>query len=61
LQERFRYDQLDELELAQSRPEEGADISVVQDLLGFLSRREEEVLLLSLEAMKYDFARLSRR
>ena len=40
-------------ELAGSWPEEVADVSVVRDLLGLLSRREEEVLLLRLEAMKY--------
>ena len=53
LQERFRFDQLDELELARSLPDEVVDISSIQRLLGLLSRREEEALLLRLEAMKY--------
>jgi RNA polymerase sigma factor (sigma-70 family) len=53
LQERFRFDQLDDLELARSWPEEVADVSVIRNLLCLLSHREEEVLLLRLEAMKY--------
>ena len=53
LQERFRFDQLDELDLVRERPEELADVSIIQNLLYLLSRREEEVLLLRLEAMKY--------
>jgi RNA polymerase sigma-70 factor (ECF subfamily) len=53
LQERFRLGQLDDLEIAQVWPEDAAEASAVQALLGLLSRREEEVLLLRLEAMKY--------
>jgi RNA polymerase sigma-70 factor (ECF subfamily) len=53
LQERFRFEQLDDLEIAHVWPEEVADLSTVQTLLSLLSRREEEVLLLRLEAMKY--------
>jgi RNA polymerase sigma-70 factor (ECF subfamily) len=53
LQERFQYEQLDELEVAQRFPGEGVGLSPIQDLLCLLSRREEEVLLLRLEAMKY--------
>jgi len=53
LQERLRFEQLDELELARNWPEEIADVSAIQSLLCLLSRREEEVLLLRLEAMKY--------
>jgi RNA polymerase sigma factor (sigma-70 family) len=53
LQDQFRFDQLDELELAGSSPDQFVDVSSIQDLLGRLSRREEEVLLLRLEAMKY--------
>jgi RNA polymerase sigma-70 factor (ECF subfamily) len=53
LQERFRYEQLDELEIAQVWPEDAADAFTVHSLLGLLSRREEEVLLLRLESMKY--------
>jgi RNA polymerase sigma-70 factor (ECF subfamily) len=53
LEERLRYDQLDELELPQPEHEEVIDVSAVQSLLCLLSRREEEVLLLRLEAMKY--------
>jgi len=53
LQERFRYEQLGELEIAQSWSEETVGLSAIQDFLRLLSRREEEVLLLRLEAMKY--------
>ena len=53
LQERFRYEQLGDLEIAQVWPEDVADASTVHSLLSLLSRREEEVLLLRLEAMKY--------
>jgi RNA polymerase sigma factor (sigma-70 family) len=53
LQERFRYEQLDDLEIAQVWPEDVADASTVHALLSLLSQREEEVLLLRLEAMKY--------
>jgi RNA polymerase sigma factor (sigma-70 family) len=53
LQERIRFDQLDDLELASSWPKEITDVSAIQNLLCLLSRREEEVLMLRLEAMKY--------
>jgi RNA polymerase sigma factor (sigma-70 family) len=53
LRERFHYEQLDELEVAQSWPEEAVGLSAIQQYLCLLSRREEEVLLLRLEAMKY--------
>jgi RNA polymerase sigma factor (sigma-70 family) len=39
--------------VARSPSERTADASAVQALLSLLSRREEEVLLLRLEAMKY--------
>jgi len=53
LQERFQYEELNERELAQSWPEEAVVLSAIQDHLCLLSRREEEALLLRLEAMKY--------
>ncbi len=53
LHERFRFEQLDDLEIAQVWPEDVTDVSTVHALLSLLSRREEEVLLLRLEAMKY--------
>jgi len=53
LQNRFDYEQLDELELVQSWPQDAVGLSAIQDLLRLLSPREEEVLLLRLEPMKY--------
>ena len=53
LEERLRYDQLDEFEVPQPESEEAVDVSAIQSLLCLLSRREVEVLLLRLEAMKY--------
>jgi len=53
LRERYHYEQLDEQEIAPVLPEDGFDASTIQGLLSLLTRREEEVLLLRLEAMKY--------
>lgn len=52
-QERTRFDQLDEIDVAQNWLEEDTDVSSIQRFLGLLSSREQEVLLLRLEAMKY--------
>jgi len=53
MQERSRFEQLDGIEIAQNWLDEGTDASVIQNLLRLLSPREQEVLLLRLEAMKY--------
>jgi RNA polymerase sigma-70 factor, ECF subfamily len=53
MQERSRFEQLDGIEIAQNWLNEGTDRYVLQNLLGVLSPREHEVLLLRLEAMKY--------
>jgi RNA polymerase sigma-70 factor (ECF subfamily) len=53
LQERYRYEQLDEQQIAPVWSEDGSDASTIQALLRLLTRQEEEVLLLRLEAMKY--------
>lgn len=53
MQERSRFEQLDEIEITQNWLEEDTDAFSVRNLLGLLSPREEEVLLLRLEAMKY--------
>ena len=53
VQERSRFEQLDGIEIAQNWLNEGTDASAIQNLLGLLSPREQEVLLLRLEAMKY--------
>ena len=53
VQERSNYEQLDETICLENRLEQVTDISTVQSLLSCLSHREEEVLLLRLEAMKY--------
>ena len=53
IQELSNYEQLDETSFAQNWLEESTDISEIRSLLSCLSRREEEVLLLRLEAMKY--------
>ena len=53
MQEQSRFEQLDDVEVAQNWIEEGTDDFTVRNLLGLLSPREEEVLLLRLEAMKY--------
>jgi RNA polymerase sigma factor (sigma-70 family) len=52
-QERFDYEQLDDLEDLPIPNHESACLSLIADYLCVLSRREEEVLLLRLEAMKY--------
>ena len=53
MQKQSRFEQLDEVEITQNWLEEGTDAYTVRSLLGLLSPREEEVLLLRLEAMKY--------
>lgn len=53
MQERSRFEQLGELDVAQNWLENNADASSVQKFLRILSPREQEVLLLRLEAMKY--------
>jgi RNA polymerase sigma factor (sigma-70 family) len=53
MQERSRFEQLDGIEIAQNWLDEGIGASAVQNLLKVLSPREQEVLLLRLEAMKY--------
>jgi RNA polymerase sigma factor (sigma-70 family) len=53
MQEGSRFEQLDEVEIAYNCLNDGTDASVVQNLLRLLSPREQEVLLLRLEAMKY--------
>jgi RNA polymerase sigma factor (sigma-70 family) len=53
MQERSRFEQLDEVEITQNRFHESTDGFDVQHLLRALSPREQEVLLLRLEAMKY--------
>jgi RNA polymerase sigma factor (sigma-70 family) len=53
MQEQSRFEQLDEIEIAQNWLDEGTDASAIQNLLRLLSPREQEVLLLRLEAMKY--------
>jgi RNA polymerase sigma factor (sigma-70 family) len=52
-QERSRFEPLDGIEIAQNCLVEGTDASVIQNLLRLLSPREQEVLLLRLESMKY--------
>jgi RNA polymerase sigma factor (sigma-70 family) len=53
VQERFDHEQLEDYEdVPTSNPESGC-LSLIADYLRVLSRREEEVLLLRLEAMKY--------
>jgi RNA polymerase sigma factor (sigma-70 family) len=53
MQERSRFEQLDEVEITQNWFHESTDGFDVQHLLRALSPREQEVLLLRLEAMKY--------
>ena len=56
MKERFRYEALEEAEEAGRLPAKRSDQSKfvdIQSLLAILSPREEEVLLLRLEAMKY--------
>lgn len=51
--ERFDHEQLDDYEHIPSSDHEPECLSLIADYLCLLSRREEEVLLLRLEAMKY--------
>lgn len=53
VQERFDYEQLDDFEDLPIPNHESACLSLIADYLCVLSCREEEVLLLRLEAMKY--------
>ena len=53
MQERSRFEQLDEIEIAHNSLNDGTDAYVIQNLLRLLSPRKQEVLLLRLEAMKY--------
>ena len=52
MQDQSRFEQLDDVEVAQNWIEDGTDEFTVRNLLALLSPREEEVLLLRLEAMK---------
>lgn len=53
IQERFEHEQLDDIEYVQTTDHESTCLSLIADYLYVLSRREEEVLLLRMEAMKY--------
>jgi RNA polymerase sigma-70 factor (ECF subfamily) len=53
VQERFDHEQLEDYEHIRTSDHESACLSIIADYLCVLSRREEEVLLLRLEAMKY--------
>jgi len=53
VQERFDHEQLEDYEHIRTSDHESACLSLIADYLCVLSRREEEVLLLRLEAMKY--------
>jgi len=53
VQERFDYEQLDDYENIPTPDHEAACASLTAEYFCVLSRREEEVLLLRLEAMKY--------
>lgn len=53
IQERFEHEQLDDFEHVSSTDHESTCLSMIADYLYVLSRREEEVLLLRMEAMKY--------
>jgi RNA polymerase sigma factor (sigma-70 family) len=53
MQERSLFEQLDEIEIAPDWLTDGTDASVLQNLLRLLSPREQEVVLLRLEAIKY--------
>ena len=53
VQKRFDHEQLEDNEQIQNSDREPACLSLIADYLCVLSRREEEVLLLRLEAMKY--------
>lgn len=53
IQERFEHEQLDDCEHVPSADRASTCLSLIADYLYVLSRREEEVLLLRMEAMKY--------
>ena len=53
VQKRFNHEQLEDNEQIQNSDREPACLSLIADYLCVLSRREEEVLLLRLDAMKY--------
>jgi RNA polymerase sigma-70 factor (ECF subfamily) len=53
VQERFDHEQLEDYEHIPTSDHESTCLSLIADYLSVLSRREEEVLLLRLEAMKY--------
>jgi RNA polymerase sigma-70 factor (ECF subfamily) len=53
IQGRFNHEQLEDCEQIPTPDHESACLSLIADYLCVLSRREEEVLLLRLEAMKY--------
>lgn len=53
IQERFEHEQLDDFEHVPSADHESSCVSLIADYLYVLSRREEEVLLLRMDAMKY--------
>jgi RNA polymerase sigma-70 factor (ECF subfamily) len=56
MKDRFRYEEIEEAEAADRLPSKNSsqfDLTDIQALLSILSSREEEVLLLRLEAMKY--------
>ena len=53
VQERFDHEQLEDYEHIPTSDHESACLSLIADYFCLLSRREEEVLLLRLEAMKY--------
>ena len=53
VQERFDHEQLEDCEYIPTSDHESGCLSLIADYLCVLSRREEEVLLLRLEAMKY--------
>jgi len=53
VQERFDHEQLEDYENIPTSDRESGCLSLIADYLCVLSRREEEVLLLRLEAMKY--------
>lgn len=53
MQDRALYEPLDELEIADKTVNELPDMLDIRRLLSVLTPREEEVLLLRLEALKY--------
>jgi RNA polymerase sigma factor (sigma-70 family) len=53
MKDRALHEPLDELEIAEEIVKDVAGIADIRNLLSVLSPREEEVLLLRLEALKY--------